>query len=71
MPPLTAMEVKSISDFEDAGKFQIRQVHVRLNCNLISMTIEKLLGMRKKQVQELMFLNSRAGTSARSRSRSV
>lgn len=53
LPPLTCMEVKSISDFEDDGEFEIRQVNVRLNCNLISMTIEKLLGMRKKQVQEL------------------
>lgn len=53
LPPLTCMEVKSITDFVDDGNFQIRKVNVRLNCNLISMTIEKLLGLRKKQVQEL------------------
>ena len=53
LPPLTAMEVTNISDFEDDGKFNIRRIDVRLNCNMVSMTIEKLLGMRKQQVSEL------------------
>jgi hypothetical protein len=53
MPPLTAMEVKDISDFKEAEGFQIRQVDVRLNCNMMSQTVEKLLAIRKKQVSEL------------------
>lgn len=51
--PLTALEVTDITDFQDEGAFNIRQVTVRLNCNLLSMTIEKLLAVRKKQVREL------------------
>eukprot|EP01046_Picozoa_sp_COSAG06_P059377 COSAG06_NODE_12262_length_1402_cov_2.223331_1_plen_317_part_10 len=54
LPPLTAMEVKDITDFDDDRGFKIRRVTVRLNCNLLSMTIEKLLSLRKRQVQELM-----------------
>eukprot|EP01047_Picozoa_sp_COSAG01_P002040 COSAG01_NODE_51_length_31472_cov_106.607083_4_plen_742_part_00 len=53
MPPLTAMEVKDISDFQETEGFQIRQVDVRLNCNMMSQTVEKLLTIRKKQVSEL------------------
>ena len=53
MPPLTAMEVVDIEDFVDSGEFQIRKLHVRLNTNMVSMTIENLLSVRKKQVSEL------------------
>lgn len=54
MPPLTALEVLDITDFTDEGGFDIRTVTVRLNCNMISMTIEKLLSLRKAQVEELV-----------------
>jgi WD40 repeat protein len=37
----------------DSGAFQIRKLHVRLNTNMVSMTIENLLSTRKKQVSEL------------------
>ena len=53
LPPLTAMEVVEIEDFVDGGAFQIRKLHVRLNTNMVSMTIENLLSTRKKQVSEL------------------
>jgi WD40 repeat protein len=53
LPPLTAMEVVDIEDFVDSGAFQIRKLHVRLNTNMVSMTIENLLSVRKKQVSEL------------------
>lgn len=59
LPPLTAMEVVDITDFEDEGKFQIRKLTVRLDTNMMSMTLEKLLGMRKKQVAELCGIASR------------
>ena len=52
LPPLTAMEVVDIEDFVDSGAFQIRKLHVRLNTNMVSMTIENLLSVRKKQVSE-------------------
>jgi WD40 repeat protein len=63
LPPLTAMEVLDIADFESAddpdksdnsGTFKIRRVKVRLSCNMLSATVEKLLGTRKKQVEELI-----------------
>ena len=58
LPPLTAMEVINITDFEvrlvDDLEFKVRKLEVRLNTNLISMTIESLLGVRKKQVSELI-----------------
>jgi hypothetical protein len=47
------MEVVDIEDFVDSGAFQIRKLHVRLNTNMVSMTIENLLSVRKKQVSEL------------------
>lgn len=47
------MEVTDIEDFKDAGEFQIRKITVRLSRNMMSLTIEKLLSQRKKQVQEL------------------
>jgi WD40 repeat protein len=47
------MEVKDITDFEDEGAFRVRRVAIRLNTNMISMTIEKLLEQRKQQVAEL------------------
>ena len=54
LPPLTAMEVVEIEDFVDSGSFRMRKLHVRLNTNLVSMTIENLLAVRKKQVHELV-----------------
>eukprot|EP01043_Picozoa_sp_COSAG02_P016234 COSAG02_NODE_710_length_18178_cov_14.361524_8_plen_533_part_00 len=54
LPPLTAMEVIEMEDFVDSGAFQIRKLHIRLNTNLVSMTIENLLSARKKQVSELI-----------------
>ena len=61
LPPLTAMEVISITDYEsadsidalDSAGFLVRRLNIRLNCNLVSSTIEKLLSVRKKQVEEL------------------
>jgi len=59
-PPLTAMEVEAITDFEEESAqqlgeaFVVRKVEIRLNCNLTSQTIESLLGTRKKQVAELV-----------------
>ena len=61
LPPLTAMEVIDITDYEsadsiealDSESFLVRRLKIRLNCNLISSTIEKLLAVRKKQVEEL------------------
>ena len=54
LPPLTAMEVIEMEDFVESGAFQIRKLHIRLNTNLVSMTIENLLSARKKQVGELI-----------------
>ena len=59
LPPLTAMEVVEIEDFVDSGSFQMRKLHVRLNTNLVSMTIENLLAVRKKQVHELVEIVAR------------
>eukprot|EP01043_Picozoa_sp_COSAG02_P018544 COSAG02_NODE_868_length_16360_cov_12.608204_7_plen_1171_part_00 len=59
LPPLTAMEVVEIEDFVDSGAFQIRKLHVRLNTNMVSMTIENLLSVRKKQVSELVDIVAR------------
>ena len=59
LPPLTAMEVVDIEDFVDSGAFQIRKLHVRLNTNMVSMTIENLLSVRKKQVSELVEIVAR------------
>lgn len=61
LPPLTAMEVIDITDYEsadsidalDSESFLVRRLKIRLNCNLVSSTIEKLLSVRKKQVEEL------------------
>ena len=55
-PPLTAVEVISIDDQVSTtdGSTEVRRVTVRLSCNLISATIEKLLGVRKQQAQEML-----------------
>ena len=55
-PPLTALEVLDIYDEQskDSEAYQIRRVVVRLSCNLVSDTLEKLLGVRKKQTQEIL-----------------
>lgn len=58
LPPLTAIEVQNITEADeltlDGGKYQVARVTVRLNCNLVSMTLEKLMSVRKKEVKALL-----------------
>jgi WD40 repeat protein len=54
LPPLTATEVVNIETEENQAGYQICRVTVRLNCNLISMTLERFLAVRKKEVESLV-----------------
>lgn len=55
LPPLSAMEVLDVTDFEHADDgIVVRKVTVRLNCNMISMTLDKLQGVRKAQATEMI-----------------
>ena len=56
-PPLTALEVLEVHDEQSQDSddpYLVRRVVVRLSCNLVSDTLEKLLSVRKRQTQELM-----------------
>eukprot|EP01051_Picozoa_sp_SAG22_P011676 SAG22_NODE_1146_length_5374_cov_7.602654_3_plen_696_part_01 len=60
LPPLTALEVLSSMDVRAQEllpgappEATVHVVEVRLNCNMLSLTLERLLAVRKKQVTEL------------------